>query len=139
MIEEILKKSLVCRVAFHGEEFPYVVPMNFGYHEQALYFHCANEGKKLQLIAQNPKVAFEITEENQLKTGLKSCEWTTAYRSIMGIGTMEVITDFTQKVRGLDVLMHHHGKLKNAYEPALVNRLSILKLTILEMTAKENG
>ena len=138
-IQEILKQAIICRIAFHDEEFPYVVPMNYGYHEGALYFHCATAGKKLELIKRNPKVAFEITEKNELIPGQKSCEWTEHYRSIFGTGTMTILEDFTKKLQGLDVLMHHHGKVKNAYDPKLVDRVVVLKLDILNMTAKQNG
>lgn len=138
IIEEIFSKAIICRVAFHGEEYPYVVPMNFGYKDGALYFHCATEGKKLELIRKNNKVAFEITEKQELVPSEKSCEWTEHYRSIFGVGEMEMLSDYTQKLKGLDALMQHHGKVKNAYDPKLVDRLLVLKLTIKEMTAKQH-
>ena len=138
-IDEILSKAIICRVAFHGEEYPYVLPMNYGYKDGVLYFHTATAGKKLEMIRLNPKVAFEITEKNELVPGHKSCEWTEHYRSVFGIGEIEIVSDFTQKLQGLDVLMQHHGKVKNAYEQGLVDRLVVLKLTIKEMTAKANG
>lgn len=138
IIQEILEKSIICRVAFLGEEYPYVVPMNFGYKDEALYFHCATEGKKLDLIRQNPKVAFEITEKQELVAGNKSCEWTEHYRSIFGVGEIEIMSDYTSKLQGLDVLMQHHGKVKNAYDPKLVDRLLVLKLSIKGMTAKHH-
>ena len=136
-LQEILKNAIICRVAFQGDgEFPYVLPMNYGYKNGVLYFHCAPQGKKLELIRQNPKVAFEITEHKELVPGKKSCEWTEHYRSILGTGTMSIVEDFTEKVQGLDILMHHHGKLKNAYDPSLIDRLLVLKLTIHSMTGK---
>ncbi len=138
-ILEILTKALICRVAFHGEEYPYVVPMNYGYKDGALYFHCATEGKKLDLIRQNPKVAFEITAYQEVIAGEKSCEWTNYYRSILGKGTIEILDDFTKKLQGLDIIMQQHGKMKNAYDPKLVDRMLVLKLTINEMTAKKHG
>lgn len=139
IIQKMLKKAIICRVAFYGEEYPYVVPMNYGYHNNVLYFHCANEGKKLDLIRINPKVGFEITAQNELVKGKKSCQWTETYRSIFGTGVMEIVTDFAEKQKGLDVLMQHHGKVKNAYDPQLLERIVVLKLTINAMTAKENA
>ena len=52
-VEEIIRKADVCRLAFANENFPYIVTMNFGYTndpEQLIYFHCASEGKKLDMI-----------------------------------------------------------------------------------------
>ena len=49
-IEAIFKLSIVCRVAFNNTPAPYIIPMNYGYHENKLYIHTANEGFKLELI-----------------------------------------------------------------------------------------
>lgn len=62
-IIEIMKKCDVCRIALNNEEFPYIVPLNFGLDIQGdqvfLYFHSAMKGKKLELIAKNHCAAFE--------------------------------------------------------------------------------
>ena len=46
---EIMKKCDVCRIALNDEEFPYIVPLNFGLDIQEdkvlLYFHSAMKGK----------------------------------------------------------------------------------------------
>jgi len=47
IIDKILSESIICRLALYDEEFPYIVPMDFGYADNALFFHCAREGKKL--------------------------------------------------------------------------------------------
>jgi nitroimidazol reductase NimA-like FMN-containing flavoprotein (pyridoxamine 5'-phosphate oxidase superfamily) len=53
-IIEIIKKCDVCRLAFFDKEYPYIVPLNFGYSYDGakleLYFHGANAGKKLELL-----------------------------------------------------------------------------------------
>lgn len=139
VLEDIIKKSMVCRVAFHGDEFPYVLPMNFGYKDNALYFHCAKEGKKIDLIRQNNKVAFEITQDSKLVTGEASCQWTTEYRSVFGTGIVEILTDNEEKIKGLDVLMQHHGKMDNSYVPKLLDRLTVLKLNISSWSGKQAG
>jgi len=37
---------------------PYGVPLHYVYHQQRIYFHCANCGKKLEILNQNEKVSF---------------------------------------------------------------------------------
>ena len=66
IIIEILTKSLVCRVGLFDDEYPYVVPMNFGYNGNSLYFHSATKGKKLDLIRRNNKVSFEIEQSYEI-------------------------------------------------------------------------
>lgn len=52
-IVEIMKRCEVCHISF-SDEYPYVVPMNFGMkidgEEITLYFHGADVGKKHDLI-----------------------------------------------------------------------------------------
>lgn len=54
----------------NDEEFPYIVPLNFGLDIQGdqvfLYFHSAMKGKKLDLIAKNHRAAFEMDCEHNL-------------------------------------------------------------------------
>ena len=56
IINEILLKSDIARIALFDNEYPYIIPMNYGYKDNALYFHCAPEGKKLDLIKRNNNV-----------------------------------------------------------------------------------
>lgn len=139
IIQELLNTATVCRVAFKGDEFPYIVPMNYGQKDGALYFHCAKEGKKLDLLKLNNKVAFEITHSSRLEHKEESCSWTTAYRSLMGNGEIEILTNADDKVNGLDILMEQHGNMNNSYPPKLLERIVILKLTILQITGKQHG
>ena len=46
-IESIIRKASVCRLAMVDGNRPYIVPLCFGYQGDALYFHSANVGKKL--------------------------------------------------------------------------------------------
>ena len=55
-IISVMEKCDCCRIAFFDDEFPYIVPMNFGmsYDDNniVLYFHCVGEGKRLTLLNQ---------------------------------------------------------------------------------------
>ena len=58
VINEILEKAKVCRLALFDKDYPYIVPMNYGYKDNALFFHVAKEGKKIDLIKRNNNVRF---------------------------------------------------------------------------------
>ena len=74
-IMAIIKKCDVCNLAFFDEEYPYIVPLNFGVTlldgTITLYFHGANAGKKLDLIKKNNKVGFEMDCSHKLILGEK--------------------------------------------------------------------
>jgi uncharacterized protein len=64
----IIKKATIMRLAMSDKDSPYLVPLNFGYRDESLFFHCAKEGSKLDIIRQNPKVCFEFeTDVKPLK------------------------------------------------------------------------
>lgn len=139
IIEEILKQSTICRIALNDGEFPYIVPLNYGYTNHTLYFHCATQGKKLDLIQKNNKVAFEIESGCEIIPHEESCKWTTKYRSIIGLGEIVILSDFEEKKKGLDVIMNHNGKEKNSYNEKAVNNILVLKLSIQQISAKQAG
>ena len=139
IINKILSESLICRIALFDDDFPYIVPMNFGFKDNALYFHCAIEGKKIDLIQKNNKVGFEIEAEHEILKFEQSCKWTTKYRSIIGTGEIEILRDFEEKTKGLDILMQQHGKFDNSYKPKQVENILILKLNISSLSVKQAG
>ena len=59
-ITDLLNRAPVGRVATVSTDgTPYVVPVNFAFEGDRIYFHCALEGMKLDYISANPKVGFE--------------------------------------------------------------------------------
>lgn len=65
-IESIIQQAQVCRIAFSMGNIPYIVPMNFGYQANCLYFHGATAGQKLDMLRQNDQVCFEIDINDQI-------------------------------------------------------------------------
>ncbi len=139
VIREILQKAQICRIAIFADEYPYIVPMNYGYRNSVLYLHSALEGRKIELLKQNGNVGFEIEQEHKVLKDELSCNWTTKYRSIIGYGNIELISDKKQKVDGLNVIMEHHGKKENVYNDKAVDNVIVLKLHIKDLTAKQSG
>lgn len=62
-IMDIVRRSLTLRVGFYGEEYPYVVPVSFGFdisgEKPVFYFHGAKIGYKLSLLEKNDRVCAE--------------------------------------------------------------------------------
>ncbi len=135
-INDILKTAKTLRLAMADDGVPYIVPLNYGYYDNALYIHCAKEGRKLDILRKNPKVCFEIEAENEVVTGSRACDWTTRYRSLIGYGTMEILESEKDKIAGLDILMKHFGSFNNTYHPKHVENIVILKMTIESVTGK---
>ena len=139
LIEEILLKSEICRLGIITNDVPYIVPVNYGYKDNTIYIHSAPEGRKIELIKKNNRVSFEIEYRYEVIREGKSCDWTTKFRSLMGKGTIDILTNHDEKVKGLDILMEQHGKSNNSYKQKLLDFVVILKLKIEELTGKQSG
>lgn len=61
-MERILKRAVVGRIALCEALAPYIVPVNFWYSQGRIVFHCAWEGRKLDIISRNPNCCFEVDE-----------------------------------------------------------------------------
>jgi hypothetical protein len=147
-IEEIINKADVCRIAFADNNTPYIVTMNFGYNndpEKRLFFHCANEGKKLEMIRKNKFVCFEMDIDHKIyvrpgEDGRKGCNWGMKYRSVVGYGNISIITESEAKKSGLDYIMRHYGNENEheyVYDEKVLAETTVLRLDITEMTGKK--
>ena len=130
----------VCRVCLNGADgYPYVVPLNFGVDVEGdqvtLYFHCANRGEKLDLLACDPRAAFEMDCDHELIFYDERMSCTMGYRSVIGRGRLEVVPE-AEKVRGLDILMRHYHAEEFAYNPRTVPATTVLRLRVEQMTGK---
>ncbi len=138
-MERIISSCQVCHLALSGSDGPYALALSFGYAEgdpPALYFHCAREGRKLDILRANPRAAFIIDRPLGVVTGPVACDWGMRYESVMGTGLLEIVSDPQERRRGLDALMAQHGNRAPAYRPADFDGVLVLKLTVEEMTGK---
>jgi hypothetical protein len=140
LIEEIISRSDVCRIAFADNNIPYIVTMNFGYSggdKKQLWFHCANEGRKLEIIKKNNYVCFEMDTDHLVVEGTKACDFTMKYSSIIGYGTLLIVKDPDEKKNGLNQIMYHYTGMKEfTYEESTLARTTLLRLEISEMKGK---
>jgi len=142
IIDKILSTSEICRLGFIDNYRAYILPFNYGYQDGFIYIHCAREGKKIDLIRKNNLVCIEIEQIAKIERYEKACKWETRYRSLTGYGKIEIITDYEQKRKGLDVIMKHNGADASHdlnYEKSKVDSILILKVEITELTGKQSG
>lgn len=128
----VIERCDTCRVAFQTDSAPYIVPMNFGYcckdGRLSLFFHCAAEGRKLSLLAQNNLVGFEMDCSHTLKTGALACDYSMNYESVIGSGRLYRVEKPNEKLDGLRHLMRHYGVKEPAFSPQVVEHTVVLRL-----------
>ncbi|MBN1500130.1 MAG: pyridoxamine 5'-phosphate oxidase family protein [Spirochaetes bacterium] len=138
-ISEILLSNNMCRLAYSDRNVPYITVMSYGYSDNCLFFHCAKEGRKLDIIAENNNVCFEITDSIKQISAEKACDFSVSFRTLIGYGKIEQITGVMEKKQALDILMRHHSPEKNwEYSDKMVDAVNILVLKIDSITGKKN-
>jgi nitroimidazol reductase NimA-like FMN-containing flavoprotein (pyridoxamine 5'-phosphate oxidase superfamily) len=135
---EILEKGLVCRLGLYDGQYPYVVPMNYGYRDGRMYFHCAREGRKIDILKTNDRVCIEVDIDTRVVRGETPCRWTANYRSVIGFGRARILDDEREKKAGLDVIMAHYGGGGGEYDEKSLQRTSLIEVVLENMTGKQS-
>ena len=133
----ILRRCDTLRVAMQGEPYPYVVPVSFGVTVEdgmpVVYFHCAREGMKVDLLRRCDRVCVE--GDIFIRTEPTDHGITTRYESVIGCGICAFPEDLETVTRGLQAICEHYGyldyDLKNcrALKHVLVGRIPLTTLT----------
>jgi len=138
-IEEIVRKSLVCRLGLAEENRPYIVPLSFGFKDSTLYFHSALEGKKIEILRKNTKVCFEFDLDHEVVADEEGCKWGMKCRSVIGFGKASIVEDIQDKKAGLNAITEHYSCGTYDYSEAAINNTLVIKVEIESMTAKKSG
>lgn len=142
-IMEILNDCDCCRLGLVDQQEAYIIPMNFGYDvidgQLFLYFHCAKEGRKIDLLPKQSVVSFEMDTKHQLTEGNLGCDFSFLYQSIMGTGTVREVSDPDEKICGLQRIMAHYtGRIQWEFNEKVLNATKVLKLSVNTLSCKEH-
>lgn len=141
-IINIIKKCDSCVIALNDDGYPYIVPMNFGMsiedEQLYLYFHCANEGKKLDLIRKDNRATFEMDCEHNIILYEERMSCTMGYASVIGHGIFEFV-DEEKKRDALKTLMRQYHSEDFIFSTKLLPATTVLRLKVLDMTGKRRN
>ena len=102
-----------------------------------IYFHCARQGMKLDLLNANAYVCVE--GDIFIKTETTAHGITARYESVIGFGECQLVENSDEVIHGLQLLTGHYG-----YNDYPLNRcggmdhLFVGKITLDEVTGKRN-
>lgn len=110
VMHRILDTAMVMRLGMIDGARPYVVPLNFAREGDAVWFHAAKAGHKLDCLRATPAVCVEVDRFIGLRSGPRACDdWSSDYESVIGFGTAEIVEDAAEKRRGLRALMRKYS------------------------------
>ena len=143
-LREIMASCRVCSIAFSGEDCPYVIPLNFGFCWEddmpVLYFHGASQGRKLECMDRDNRVAFCMAAEKELKIQQPACGSTMLYASICGTGRLYRVEDRKEKIRGLTAIMRQYDRKSESFEfsEETAGMTQVLRLEVESLSGKSN-
>ena len=139
-IREILDRAKVLHLGLCVDNEPYVVPMNYGYVMEegrlVLYLHSAVQGKKLDMIRENPRVFFEMDCDVTPFEGQVACQYGLTYSSIMGRGNARIVEDVQEKMEAMSILMKTQTEKDFTFNERLVSIVAVIRIDVQEYTAK---
>lgn len=144
--DRILENELAIRLLEEGEYGflamagkngnGYGIPISFVKEGDAIYFHCAPEGYKLDCLRENPKVSFTVVG----KTQVYPQGFTTAYESAIAFGTMRMDLSEEERMHALRLLSAKYcpdfKEIGEKYIKGSFHRTYMLRLDIEHVSGK---
>jgi nitroimidazol reductase NimA-like FMN-containing flavoprotein (pyridoxamine 5'-phosphate oxidase superfamily) len=128
---QILQNTKYITIAMCRNNNPYLVTISHGYDSEAeaIYFHCASKGKKMEILAQNPFIYGQAIND----LGYANGECDHHYESVHFKGKVNFITDLHEKKKALSVMIEQLETTPELNEKVKLEHLkdkSIQKVTI---------
>ncbi|MBP9493317.1 MAG: pyridoxamine 5'-phosphate oxidase family protein, partial [Sulfurospirillum sp.] len=119
------------------EKTPYGVPLNFAWWEEGIVFHGAKEGKKVELMAHNPKAYFSVVKPyafipSYFSHTTSACPATQFFASVSLEGEVSALENSAEKAKGLNALMQ---KLQPEGHYETISETNPIYTKMLEATA----
>ena len=136
---ELLRQGAWGVLSLAGEE-AYGVPVNYVLDDAGecpdIFFHCAQEGKKLEYIRKNPSVCLCVVS----KAEVLGENFSTDYASVMVIASAEIVRDEQERLRILRLFGRRFTSCSleeiDAYIAPRNARTCLVRLRPLEVSGK---
>lgn len=137
---KILDEAFICHVGVHVKGSTYVIPMNYGREDDALYLHGASVSR---LLGEAPKqeVCVCVTHVDGLVLARSIFHHSVNYRSAVVFGKATAVTDAKEKWHALEVISEHivPGRWAEVREPNALEMKAtgVIRISIDEFSVKE--
>ncbi len=135
---DVLRKAPYVTVSMvRPDGTPYGVPLSLAMKDNStFYFHCADEGEKIDCIKQNPIVSLSAVSKCSPKYEEEKNNFTEHYNSAIAIGKADFVTDKDEKILALRLICERFlPKYMEHFDEAIarsLDRTNIIKITLTE-------
>jgi len=140
--EAVIRKCQSCNIAMVDPEGkPYVIPMNFGYADDHVYFHGSATGKKVDVLKNRADICIAFSTDHELRYVDEevACSWSMRYRSVLVYGKAEFVEDPDEKINILNVIMAHYAERKFEYNAPSIREVMVFKVKVDKMEGRIYG
>jgi hypothetical protein len=137
-MESIIRRCQICHVGMVDGNRPYVLAFNFGYEDQTIWLHTAQEGKKIDVLRRNNRVCIEFDTDHKLfaRHEKVACSWRLAYRSVIVHGEALFVDDYEEKMKGLNIMMKNYSNREFKYSRPAVDNIRMIKVPVASITGR---
>lgn len=138
---QMLGPQIYARLATTGKDNrPYITPVNYAYDNGAIYIHTGLRGRKLDNIASNNAVCFEISSPGNLYDSEKACGFSMRYWSIIVEGKAEIVSDLNEKRQAMESIMGKYALGFEYTDPTDedLGKINVIKINIESISGKFN-
>ena len=134
---EVVDKCEYAFLAMTAEDgTPYGLPVTIVRKDKQVYFHSAMEGRKVRCLRANPRVCLTCVGDTEIQQD----RFTTLYQCAVAFGTVEEVTEETEKIEALRLLCQRHtpdnmAGFDDAIRRSLV-RTGIWRIKVEEISGK---
>lgn len=117
--------------------YPYGVPVSYAYANGKIYFHCAKEGYKVDLMKADPHVAFTVVAQDDIIPE----DFNTLFLSVMAFGKVRLVDDPVEmrEIHGYIIEKYSKGHEENGakYLDSSIADIYMVEITIDHITGKK--
>jgi nitroimidazol reductase NimA-like FMN-containing flavoprotein (pyridoxamine 5'-phosphate oxidase superfamily) len=139
-VYKILDEGFVCHVGFVVEGQPYVIPTGYARVADTLYIHGSAASRMLRGAAQGASICVTVTLVDGLVLARSAFHHSMNYRSVVVIGTAEVVENEQDKMFALRAFTEHivPSRWQDVRPPDTKELAAtlVLRMPIIEASAK---
>lgn len=139
-VHAILDEALVCQFGFVVEGQPFVLPTMFVRDDEQVFVHGAAAGRFMGTLATGVDACFSVTLLDGLVLARSAFHHSMNYRSVVVLGKAREVTDRTEKLRAMALLIDKvspgRSALARAPDDKEIRVTTILSIPLEEVSAK---
>jgi nitroimidazol reductase NimA-like FMN-containing flavoprotein (pyridoxamine 5'-phosphate oxidase superfamily) len=138
-MEQLLCEGDVGYLAFASAE-PYVIPINYAYCNGRILFHCALEGKKLDLIRADPRVCFAVARQEGHPAPHAGDACDNPFESVLCWGDARIIDDLQERQAILNEFQTRFDTPERKRDPVSLERTEkcgAVEIVVTRMTGRK--